>query len=363
MTVFLHYLLPVLISFCIAALVTPWVRRYAIAKNILDRTNTRIHVYRPPTPKLGGIPMFVAFLFTTVLFLMLGYLHDSKISTSMILWILGALLILMIGGYLDDRYTLRPWQHMWFPLAAAGLVVFGGGIDIGYVTNPFLSGNGPYGRSLLYLNEPAVLGVSAGSLLAVGWLLFTSYATKFLDGIEGLVSGLGTIAAVILFFVSLLWDVPLSGTSTLVAIFCGSVLGVWIYNVRPLNIFLGDSGPLFIGFMLGTLSIISGAKIATTVLVFGLPLLDAVFVVIQRLAAGKNPFRGDRRHLHFRLLDRGWSQKKVLIFYYLVSFLFGVSALFLTSVNKVIALGVLGLLVVGVLSGVVRLGQAKKENR
>lgn len=361
MTLFLHYILPALISFALAAILTPFIRQYAIRRNILDRTNTAIHKYRPATPKLGGIVMFISFIITTLIFFAAGYLNDSKISSSTVLWLLAALIVLMLGGYLDDRYNLKPLQHVWFPVVAVGLAVFGAGIEIGYVTNPFVAGTGPYGRSLLYLNTPFIGSFGFGGLLAFGWLLFTSYATKFLDGIEGLVSGLGAIASAVVFFVSLLWDVPLSGTSTLVAIFGGSLLGVWIYNVRPLHIFLGDSGPLFIGFMLGVLSIISGAKIATVLLVFGLPLLDSVIVVLARIMKGKNPFLGDRRHLHFKLLDAGLSHKEVLGIYYVFALVFGLSALFLASTDKVIAVSVMAIVVVVLALGVTLAQRSKNQ--
>jgi len=262
-----------------------------------------------------------------------------------VFWILISGGILMLGGSLDDVFRLKPWQHIWFPLIAVCAAVFLGGVEIHYVTNPFSEGTGPYGRSLVYLDQQLVGSIRLGSVLAVVWLLFTIYATKFLDGVEGLVVGLGSLSSIVLFIISLFWDAPLSGTSTLIAIFCGALIGLWIYNVRPLYLFLGDGGGMVIGFMLGVFSVLSGAKIATTLLVFGLPLIDAVAVVLERFTSGTSLFSGDRRHLHFRLRDFGWSQTQILLLYSFVSLVFGVSAVVLSSFTKVIALGVMAVLV------------------
>lgn len=345
MEIILHYIVPAAISCVLSLILTPLGRRFAIRWNVVDVPDTTRHLHQRPVPMLGGLGMFVAFVISSVLFVWLGFLQDTRLSPVVVMWILISCALLMIGGSIDDRFRLKPWQHIWFPLSAVALVVILGGVNVGYVTNPFSPGTGPYGRSLLYLNPNIVGPIGLGSIIAIVWLLFTIYATKFLDGVEGLVVGLGTISSVVLFIISLFWDVPLSGTSTLVAIFAGSLLGLWVYNVRPLYFFLGDGGGMFIGFMLGVFSILSGAKIATTLLVFGLPFLDAVVVVIERLVARKSPFSGDRRHLHFRLRDIGWSQTQVLLLYGFVSLGFGVSSVVLTSTSKAIAIGVMIILV------------------
>ena len=163
-----------------------------------------------------------------------------------------------------------------------------------------------------------------------------------LDGLDGLVSGIGAIGAIILFIVSLFWDVPQSGTSILALILAGSCLGFLIYNWHPARIFLGESGSVFIGFMLGILAIISGAKIATALLIMGIPLLDVAWIVLRRIfVEHKSPFQGDRKHLHFRLLDVGFSQRQAVLFLYALTLIFGLSSLFLQSQYKIVALGIL----------------------
>lgn len=344
MQVVIHYLFPFFSALILSFVLVPLFRNVAVSARIIDTPDEGRKLHGKPVPLLGGMGMFVAFVFVTLVYARLGFLQDARLMLSTVYWVLGSLCVLMLGGGLDDRFRLKPWQHIWFPLFAVVLVVLCGGLEIGYVTNPFSAGTGPYGRSLLYLN-PNIGTVGLGSILAGFWLLFTIYATKFLDGVEGLVVGLGSVSSIVLFIISLFWDTPLSGTSTLIAIFCGSLIGLWVYNVRPLYLFLGDGGGMVIGFMLGVFSILSGAKIATTLLVFGLPFLDAVVVVVGRLRSGRSPFSGDRSHLHFRLRDLGWSQKQILLLYGFVSLTFGVSAIMLTSTTKAIALGVMIVLV------------------
>ena len=161
------------------------------------------------------------------------------------------------------------------------------------------------------------------------------YTTKFLDGLDGLVSGIGTLGALILFIVSLFWDVPMSATSVLCLILAGALLGFLKYNFYPAKIFLGEAGSTFIGFMLGVLAIISGAKIATALLIMGIPVLDVIWVIIRRLISHKHFYAGDRKHFHFRLLDAGLSHRQAVLFLYALTLIFGSSSLFLQSQDKI----------------------------
>ena len=237
-------------------------------------------------------------------------------------------------GFLDDKYNIRTKSFIG-PLLAAILAV-ALGITVTYITNPFTAGTGLYGRSLLYFSG------TIGPIFSFFWLLGMMYTTKFLDGLDGLVSGIGAIGAIILFIVSLFWDVPQSGTSILCLILAGSCLGFLRYNWHPAKIFLGESGSVFIGFMLGVLSIISGAKIATALLIMGIPILDVAWVILRRIfKEHKSPFAADAKHLHFRLLQVGFSHRGAVLFLYFLSLIFGVSSLFLQSKNKIVALLIL----------------------
>jgi len=170
------------------------------------------------------------------------------------------------------------------------------------------------------------------------WLMGMIYTTKFLDGLDGLTSGVGLIGAITMFALSLTEKVNQPITASLAIILAGSLLGFLIYNFNPASIFLGEAGSTFIGFALGVLAVILGAKIATALLIMGIPILDVAWVIVRRTFYRNSPFMGDRRHLHFKLLDIGFSQKQTVLTLYGISALFGFTAVFLQSLGKLIAL-------------------------
>jgi len=170
------------------------------------------------------------------------------------------------------------------------------------------------------------------------WLMGITYTTKLLDGVDGLTSSIGLIASLVIFITSLSWDVVGSTTSLLSISLAGAIFGFLILNWHPAKIFLGESGSTFIGFSLGVLAIISGSKIATALLVMGLPLLDIFWVVIKRLKRRKAFWKGDNEHLHFRLLTAGLSQRQVVLFISMIALAFGLVSIFFTTKTKIGAL-------------------------
>lgn len=323
-----YYFLPFVFSFVIAVMMTAIIRRLALKLKIFDYPSEPRKIHDKPIPELGGLAIFLTFFLVTLIYFQSGLLVDGKIEPKMVMGILIGGIILMIGGYFDDKYKLKPVQSIVFPILAA-LTIILSGFEIGYITNPL--------GGLLYLG-----GTIWSPVLIFFWLLGMMYTTKFLDGLDGLVSGISVIGSIILFLVSLFWDVPLSGTSILCLILGGSALGFLIWNFYPAKIFLGEGGSLFLGFMLGVLAIISGAKIATALLIMGIPILDVVWVIVRRAFKEKrSPFLADKKHLHFRLLDAGLNQRQAVLFLYLLTLLFGASAIFQQTLGKLITLGIL----------------------
>ena len=348
-----NYIISIAASFFLAIIITPLVRRLALKYNIVDYPSEPRKIQTQAMPLLGGLAIYISFLLVTLASWQLGWLSDGIIKTDQIMAIIFGGLIIIIIGFLDDKYNIKTKSFIG-PLLAAVLAV-ALGITIKYITNPFIAGSGPYDRSLLYF-APHI-----GSIISFFWLLGMMYTTKFLDGLDGLVSGIGAIGAIILFIVSLFWDVPQSGTSILALALAGSCLGFLIYNWHPAKIFLGESGSVFIGFMLGVLAIISGAKIATALLIMGIPILDVIWVIIRRVfKEHKSPFSGDAKHLHYRLLHVGFSHRQAVLFLYLLTIIFGSSSLFLQSAYKAIALIVLTL-VMFVLAAVLVVKYNKKN--
>src|SRR3989344_1634888 len=325
-----YYLLPFWSALILSIILTPLIRKLALKWQIVDYPTPR-KIHSRPTPLLGGVAIFLSFTLMTLVFWYLGRITDVKISNFQVLTFLIASLILIIGGFLDDKYNLKPQYQFIFPLLAILLVIYSG-IKIQYITNPF-------GGVIEFFT-------TAGIILAAIWLLGMIYTTKFLDGLDGLVSGVTFIGALIIFVVSLYWDVPLSGTSVLAIILAGATLGFLPANWHPAKIFLGEGGSIFCGFMLGVLAIISGSKVATALLIMGIPILDVAWVIIRRIWQGRSPTKGDRKHLHFRLLDIGLSHPQAVIFLLFLTGIFGTTSLFLHTKGKIIALIVLALIMI-----------------
>jgi len=306
---------------------------------ILDYPRSDRKIHNRPIPLLGGTAIYLSFLTIVILMWQSHQLLDSRLSGAMIVWFLLAGLVLVVNGIIDDKWSLPAYVTIWGPIIASILAIIGG-LKIVYVTNPE--------GGILYLNsvfssifqwQGADYSFAWLSIIITFlWLLGTTYTTKLLDGIDGLTSSIGLVASLVIFVVSLSWDVVGSTTSILSLALAGSILGFLFFNWYPAKIFLGEGGSTFIGFSLGVLSIISGSKIATAILVMGLPLLDIIWVIARRLKAKQPIWQGDKNHLHFRLLDAGLSQRQVVIFFSMVSLLFGLLSIIFTTKAKIGAL-------------------------
>ncbi|MDP2726028.1 MAG: MraY family glycosyltransferase, partial [Dehalococcoidia bacterium] len=197
---------------------------------------------------------------------------------------------------------------------------------------PFQLGEFPFSITLL------------ADIFAFIWLMLMINTMNFLDGLDGLAAGVGAIGAFIIFILSLLPIVNQPATATVALILAGCLLGFLCFNFNPASIFMGDGGSTFIGLSLATLAIIANGKIATTLLVLGLPLIDVALVVLRRIFIDRRaPWQGDRKHFHHRLLSIGLSQRQSVIVVYIFCSIFGSAALFLGSSQKLLALGIMAL--------------------
>jgi len=233
-------------------------------------------------------------------------------------------------GLVDDRLELSPLpQYISQLLAAALAVAFL--IIIEYVNNPL--------TGLQTEDFPYLLTVT----ISLFWLGLMMNTVNWLDGLDGLAAGVVAIACVVLFInAAFRLNPPQYSVALLPVALLGATLGFLPYNFAPARIFLG-SGAVFLGYVLGVLSIIGGAKVASILLVMGLPLLDLAWQIVNRVLRGQNPTTGDRGHLHFRLADLGLSQKQIVIGYYGFCAVFGALALLIPSrLFKLIAILVMG---------------------
>jgi UDP-GlcNAc:undecaprenyl-phosphate GlcNAc-1-phosphate transferase len=326
------------VAFVLALVLTPLAGRFARRYGFVDQPRPPRHLHPQPTPRLGGVALYLAFI-AAVAATLLFPRTDPQEWTRLAGVLLGVTLVFLMGIY-DDRWELSAApQVLTMFLAAAIAVVFDVVIDV--VNNP--------------LGEALSLGVFAVPF-TLFWLVGMMTTANWLDGLDGLAAGITVIASGILFVHTAFRQVPPQPSiALLAAALAGCALGFLPHNFHPARVFLGSSGAYFLGFALGTLAIIGGAKLATTLLVLGIPILDVAWQMLTRLRRGRSPWLADRGHLHHRLYDLGLSQRSVVLLYYGLCVAFGLLALILpTRLYKLYALLGMGLIALVVLLLVAR---------
>ncbi|NIA02058.1 MAG: hypothetical protein GWP15_01615 [Nitrospirae bacterium] len=289
---------------------------------LLDRPH-KYGIERKPIPYYGGIVIYLAFLISVLLFV--------PLTSTLIGLLIGGTMIFLLG-FFDDLLGLSPFLRLGVQfLAAVVLVAFGVGI---------LSINIPFIGTLV-LSEPIVYGVMiASALFTILWVMVMTNTMNFVDGVSGLTSGIGFIAGMTLFILSVHPGVHMDpssqvGVATISLILAMVSLSFFVFDFPKPRILMGDSGSTFLGFLIATLAIFSGGKVATAFLVLGIPILDMIWVVLRRIFSGKKFWKGDLKHLHHRLLDLGFSERKVVVLYLIVTAFFGFAAVsFVSSQQK-----------------------------
>jgi UDP-GlcNAc:undecaprenyl-phosphate GlcNAc-1-phosphate transferase len=235
-----------------------------------------------------------------------------------------ATLLLMVFGTIDDFMELA-WKVQLFFQVSIALMVFVIGVRIHAVTNPFL-GN--------IINLESGIGSIFSAVLAIFWIVMVINSMNWLDGIDGLSGGVSFIGALTIFFLSLKPEVNQPPVAIISMILAGSVLGFLVFNFHPSRVLAGTSGAMFMGFLLAAMAIFSGTKIATAIMVMALPIIDFVWVIGERLRSKKSIFKPDKNHLHYKLIELGWSQRKVDFLFYSITALMAVVALNTRAIGK-----------------------------
>ncbi|MFA6160845.1 MAG: MraY family glycosyltransferase [Patescibacteria group bacterium] len=314
-------------------------RRLAVKYKALDIPKNPRKIHKSPIPLWGGLGISLALIIGV---LAIGY-FDAHLNWQIIGFLIGVV-ILCVGGMLDDVFEFKAWQSLIFPLLAS-IVVILTGTTIVHVTNPGTS-------SALFLNwwtwHPFVnLTLTLPSdLLTLIWLMVAIYATKITDGLDGLVTGITIIGAAMVGSLSAMPTYYQPISVLLASAVGGTYLGFLPKNIHPAKQFLGEAGSTIAGFCLGFLAIVSSAKIAIALAVLAIPVADVAFVVLRRLLSGHSPFSADSSHLHFRLLAAGVSHRNIVILLWVVSAAAGVVALTMQTRGKIFLVITLALLTV-----------------
>jgi UDP-GlcNAc:undecaprenyl-phosphate/decaprenyl-phosphate GlcNAc-1-phosphate transferase len=322
--------LPLLVTaFVVAALLalalTPWVHRIAVRYRIVDRPNAR-RVNVRPIPRGGGTAVALSFLLVATVLVAINDQYDLVrtpfgLGTGDLVALLGGGLAAAAIGALDDYLDLRArWQLLGQVALAASAVALG--IGINFVNNPFSSG-------LIRFDEPFAAGFT------MLWIVGMINSVNFIDGLDGLSSGIALIAALTLAVISLTDDINQPFVALLCVVLAGALLGFLRWNFHPARIFAGTSGTMFIGYTLAVLSILGSAKVAVALLVLGVPIIDTFWIIVRRLLGGRSPFTPDRGHIHHRLLDLGLSHRQTVLLIYAICAALGVLSLVLSGANQV----------------------------
>ena len=346
----MNFLLSFFIAFASSLLLTPIVKNLARKYALVDDPRKRDHpatIHKKIIPRAGGIPIFLAFLFTTLLVLPF---------TKQLAGILIGGAVLVFVGVLDDKYDLSSGQKLLGQLLAV-IIVVGSGIGISFITNPLYFLGGAF-EQVIRLDSVRYSFEFFGShsilvwadLFALFWIVWVINMVNFSAGVDGQMPGIVLVALLVIFIASLRFvgaDENQLIVSKVALIGAGVTLGFLVFNVYPAKIFPGDSGSYFLGFLVAVTAILSGAKVGTAILVMAVPLIDGVFTVIRRMTSGKSPFAGDRKHLHHRLLELGWGQRRIALFYWALCAILGAIALILPTVEKLFAGALVAIIIVG----------------
>ncbi len=346
----MFYLSTLLVALILTLIFTPIAAQIGHRLGLVDHPDER-RKHTGVIPRTGGLALFGAFTLTVlaVLLLMAGVLpnldaswlppqNDPKESRRFLALLIGGAFCALAGS-LDDRYEFSALPQYAIQ-AVAGLVAVAGLIFIKHVNNPFASG---------FLFGPDGFPWWVVAPLTVFWFMGMMNTVNFLDGLNGLVAGVAVIfCAILAIHMIFVIQPPQLSVAVLPVALLGAALGFLVFNFAPARVFMGSSGSYFLGFVLAALGIIGGAKLATVLLILGLPILDVAWLVYSRLRRGVSVGQGGRDHLHLRLRDSGLDERTIVVGYWAFCALFGGLTLLLDDrIYKLVAL--IGLAIVGLI--------------
>ena len=304
-------------------IITPVIRSLALKLNIVDRPDER-KMHKVPIPYGGGVAIYLSFFFGLVMLLCLYPLAvkgSQQIFTPRNMRILLSLFLggtlTMLLGMVDDVRVLRPKVKLLGQILII-FIMYAFGVAISFVSNPF-------DGSIFYL--PRWLSITVTIL----WIAGIMNAMNLLDGLDGLLAGVSAISALIFLGVSLMKGQLL--IAMLMAILAGSTLGFLRYNFNPAQLFMGDTGSLFLGVFFASISVVGALKSTTTVAFFvpvfimGLPIIDTLWAIIRRARKKQPIFKADKEHIHHKLISLGLSVRQAVIIIYIVNICFGLIGL------------------------------------
>lgn len=292
-------------SFSIVVLITPFIRKIAFEVNAIDIPGGR-HIHKKATPKLGGLAIFLGFLF--------GYMVFGTHSPTMNAILIGAFIILLTG-VIDDICDLDPFTQFIGQLVAACIIVFYGNMLIKDVSIFGLYIN------FSWLSYPLTIFFIVGCINCI----------NFIDGLDGLSGGICSIYYLTVGIIATMQG-KLGLDFVLTFVMLGSTLGFLVYNFHPASIFAGNSGSMFMGYIISVIALLGFKNVTMTsliipLLILAIPILDTAFAILRRMIKRKNIFKADGLHIHHQLINRNLSQTKAVLIIYAIDILFAVATI------------------------------------
>jgi UDP-GlcNAc:undecaprenyl-phosphate GlcNAc-1-phosphate transferase len=314
-------------------LLTPLAIRFAPRLGAIDVPDSERRVHVRPIPRTGGLAVAGSFITVGVLGFVASQVFDialpgRPVRSAEIAGLMAGVGIGALIGYLDDRYQLRArWQFgAQFLLAGIALV---SGIRIDRLPNPL-------GEGAIFF-DGSTIGTAAAVAATTLWIVGMLNSANFVDGLDGLLTGVSLIAVTTLGVISLVSPPIQPVVAMLCALLAGSLLGFLPYNFHPARVFIGTAGVFAVGYALAVLSVLGTAKVAVALLVLGVPVIDTFWIIIRRISQGRSPFDADRGHFHHRLLDLGLTHRQAVLMIYAICIVLAVLSLALSGRGQISA--------------------------
>jgi len=332
----MNYAVTMLIALIVAFIATPIVKKIAFTIGAVDIPKDSRRMHSDPIALLGGMAIIAGFLAALFYNILAGAIPPDRTVAG----ILAGILILLVCGFLDDRYKLSWKKKAAFQFAAAIAYIVISDQLIDFFTNPFV------------FDDVIELAPWIAWPLTILWIVGITNAINFIDGLDGLAAGVSCISALSLFFVSLLSQNAMEGPAAplMMAALAGAAMGFLPFNFNPAKIFMGETGAAFLGFTLAVVSVQGMLKsyamisLAIPILIIGLPIFDVAFAIIRRVLKHSSPASSDSSHLHHKLISMGLTQRQSVVLLYITSGVLGLCGFIFANKNYISAVILLVLL-------------------
>ena len=335
----------VIVTFLASLILVPIVKKIAIHINAMDEPNER-KIHKVPMPRLGGLAIFLAFL--------LGYMLYGEISTQMLSILIGSFLLILVG-IVDDIHSVKARYKLIVQIVAAAIVVLYG--DLSFTELSVFGYN-------IYFND------FFGALLSILFIVAITNAINLIDGLDGLAAGISSIYFLTIAIIAFILN-RIGGLDVIISlIMLGSTLGFLFHNFPPAKIFMGDTGSLFLGFMISIIALL-GYKVTTftslivPIIILAIPIFDTVFAILRRLLKGQNIGVADKEHFHHQLLKMKYSPTKSILIIYAIDIAFAAVSIFYILGDNQIAIAIYVVLMILLLFVILKtdvLFEHKKKN-